>query len=173
MRFKRPYIKVTYYEVTLETKGQALGLGFKSSTVTLVKPGMWAESVGIQTGDQICSVDDEDFISATDMERVSYLKRKGLLRIEMKRPAVHKAEASEMRKSMRKSVQNMERISVADPAEEGRKQNNFSRDDRSPIRREEAREELGFFSLLKVCCGGGSTYKDDFVVDGRRGNSDW
>ena len=100
--FKRPYIKDTYYEVAL--RDGPLGLVFKGSNVSAVKPDLWANQCGIEVGDQICIVDGEDFISASAYVRVELLKRPSGTIVELKRPAEHKTKAAEERRSNRESV---------------------------------------------------------------------
>ena len=85
MKFKRPIVKDTYFDVKLyEPK---LGMGFKGTRVTSIAPGGWAERSGILEHDLIIEVDGEDFKALNTRERVEVLKRDRPLVLTIKRPS--------------------------------------------------------------------------------------
>lgn len=85
IKFKRPIVKDTYYELSLNE--DKVGMGFKGSRVSTVRPEGWAARCGILVNDEIAEVNGTGFSQLKEAEKVKLFKMDRPITLKLKRPA--------------------------------------------------------------------------------------
>lgn len=85
IKFKRPKIKDTYYQI--DCHDIRLGMRYVRNTITEVKEGGWAIKNDVQVGDQLIQLNERLFEQLTEDQVLKILAGPRPLKLQFKRPA--------------------------------------------------------------------------------------